>query len=72
MTTITIGQVKEIQFTVIAKMAFQALKSFWETRGAPHHPLVLDPQALGELSVKPEEVEANLRQPAWRNIGRYL
>ncbi len=72
MTTITFDQVKENNIAAVSKQVFEYLKSFLEELGATHQPVFLDPQILWDMGVTPEEVEFKLRQPAWRDIGRYL
>ncbi len=72
MTAITFQHRKMNKLATVAKRITESLKSFRVHLAAAPMPRLLDPQALWEMGVTPEEVERKLNQPAWRSIGRYL
>ena len=72
MTAITIQNGKMNKLATVAKRITESLKSFSVHLAAAPKTRLLDPQALWDMGVTPEEVERKLNQPAWRSIGRYL
>ncbi len=72
MISVTIDQTRESGIAAAAKRFLETLTSFGKTGANPRTPVLLDKTALWEMGITPQEVENNLRNPAWRNLGRYL
>ncbi len=72
MTAITFQNSKTNKIATFAKRITEILQTFLFHLTTAPTPRLLDPQAALEMGVTPEKVEFNLRQPAWRSIGRYL
>ncbi len=74
MTAITfrVQQGLSSKLAPVANRVIEFLQGLRVSSGAAPQPMFLDPQALWDMGVTPEEVERKLRQPAWRHTGRLL
>lgn len=72
MTTLTINQTMKNGIAAGAKHVLDTISSFVNSSANTPTSVFLDKNAIWEMGISREDVENNLRNPAWRKLGRYL